>query len=202
MQRRFRSVTGTPRALAGALLALGLAACSSPEPMPTVASVDRARFIGDWYVQAHIPAGAEEDAFNAVESYALDDDGRILTSYVFREGGFEGELETLEPVGFVRDEATGATWGMRFIWPFQAEYLIVHLDADYRTTIVGRTKRDLAWIMTREPEVDEERLAPLIARLGELGYDVSEVRRVPQRWPDPEHPVTQAGGDLARFTRR
>ena len=35
----------------------------------------------------------------------------------------------------------------------------------------------------------------------EMGYDTTEVRRVPQRWPDPGHPVTDAEGNLARFTR-
>ena len=34
-----------------------------------------------------------------------------------------------------------------------------------------------------------------------LGYDGEAIRRVPQRWPDPEHPATSANGDLARFTR-
>ena len=41
----------------------------------------------------------------------------------------------------------------------------------------------------------------LQGKLAELGYDTSELRRVPQRWPDPGHPVSQAGGSLALYTR-
>ena len=195
------SPSGGVAARAGLLAAvLALAGCSSHPPLPTVEGLELERFMGDWYVQAHIPVGSEKDAYNGVESYALDDDGRVLTSYVFREGGFDGELEVMEPVGFPSERST-AEWGMRFLWPFKAEYLAAHLDADYTETIIARTKRDYAWIMTRDAEISDERLAALTLRLGELGYDTSELRRVPQRWPDPGHPVSQAGGSLALYTR-
>ena len=176
-------------------------ACAPTRPLATVPHVDLGRFMGDWYVQGHIPVGSESDAYNGVESYALAEDGRILTSYVFREGSFEGDLEVMEPVGYVQDRETNAEWGMRIIWPFKAQYLVAHLDEAYSETIIARARRDYAWIMTRDAVISEERFAALVARLGEMGYDTAEVRRVPQRWPDPGHPVTDAEGDLARFTR-
>ncbi len=188
------------RSLLSALLLL-LAGCASHAPLPVVEDLELERFMGDWYVQAHVPVGSEKHAYNAVESYARGEDGRILTSYVFREKGFDGDLEVLEPVGFVSDRST-AVWGMRFLWPFKAEYLVAFVDEAYTETIIARTKRDYAWIMTRAPEISDERLAFLTARLAELGYDTRELRRVPQRWPDPGHPVSRAGGSLATFTRQ
>ena len=152
-------------------------------------------------MQAHIPAWGEGNAYNGVESYALGEDGKVLTSYVFREGAFDGELETKEPVGVVRDTETNATWGMRFFGPFEFEYLVAHLDADYSETIVARTKRDYVWIMTRDAVISDERMDALTARLVDMGYDTSKLRRVPQQWPDAEHPVSVAGGDLANWTR-
>src|SRR5690606_18925633 len=88
---------------AGALL---LSACRSYPPLPTVAHVDLPRFMGDWYVVAHIPAGSEADAYNAVESYRLEPDGTIATTYAFRDGGFDGEVVVMEPNGVVRDTRT------------------------------------------------------------------------------------------------
>lgn len=175
--------------------------CAPTKPLATEPFVDLDRFMGDWYVQGHIPAGSEKTAHNGVESYARDEKGRILTSYVFRKGGFDGKFKVMEPVGFVEDEETNAEWGMRIIWPFLAEYLVAYVDDEYSETIIARSKRDYAWIMTRDAEISDERYEALVARLGEMEYDVGEVRRVPQRWPDPEHPVTDAEGDLARFTR-
>lgn len=186
--------------LAAPVLLLMLSACSSHPPQHQVENLDLQRFMGDWYVQAHIPTGSEKNAYNGVESYALDDDGRVLTSYVFRKGSFDAELKVMEPIGFVSDESS-SKWGMRFIWPFKAEFLVSYLDPDYTETIIARTKRDYVWVMTRAPEISAERMAALEARVAELGYDVSELRRVPQRWPDPGHPVTQADGPLALHTR-
>ena len=126
-----------------------------------------------------VPAGAEKNAYNGVESYALDEDGRVLTSYVFREGGFDGPLDVTEPVGKVKDRVTNATWSMRFFWFLSFEYLIGYLDDDYQETIIARTRRDYAWIMTRDPVISDERYAALAARLGTMGYDLSRLRRVP-----------------------
>lgn len=187
-------------AIASSMLLITLSACTSHPPQRRVENLDLQRFMGDWYVQAHIPTRAEKNAYNGVESYALDEDGRVLTSYVFREGAFDADLEVMEPVGFVSDESN-AKWGMRFIWPFKAEFLVSYIDPDYTETIIARTKRDYVWVMTRAPEISDERMAALTAEVAELGYDVSELRRVPQRWPDPGHPVTQADAPLALYTR-
>jgi len=179
------------------------ASCASHPPLPTEPAVDLERFMGDWYVQGHVPTSSEKNAYNAVESYALDPKRRILTTYAFRDGGFDADVEVMKPTGKVVDEESNAEWRMRFYWLFSAEYLIAYVDDAYSETIVGRTKRDYAWIMTREPEVDPARYARLVERLAGLGYDISELRRVPQRWPDPGHPVTSAGPrSLAEATRR
>lgn len=175
----------------GGLCALGtlLASCASHPPLPTVSAVDLQRFMGDWYVVAHIPAGAESEAHNAVESYQLEPDGTIATTYVFRDGGFDGKVVVMKPNAVVRDTATHATWGMQFFWPLRFEYLITWLDAAYETTIIARTRRDYAWIMARKPDLAPEVLAQLEAELARQGYDMGRLRRVPQRWPDAGHPT-------------
>ncbi|QDV04947.1 Lipocalin-like domain protein [Planctomycetes bacterium Poly30] len=129
-----------------------------------------------------------------------DSSSKILTSYVFREGSLEGELETIKPTGFVEDE-TGAVRGMRFLWPLKAESLVAYLNEAYSETITLRRKRDYAWIMTRDPQITDERYAALVARLAAMGCDAAEVRRVPQDWPDAGHPVSKAEGDMAHWTR-
>lgn len=169
--------------------ALALSACRSYPPLPTVPHVDLPRFMGDWYVVAHIPASSEKDAHNAVESYRLEADGTIATTYAFRDGGFDGEIVVMEPNGVVTDATTNATWGMQFFWPLRFEYLITYLDEAYRTTIIGRTARDYAWVMARTPDLTATEMAALEAELQKQGYDLAGLRRVPHRWPDPAHPT-------------
>ena len=138
--------------------------------------------MGRWYVIANIPTFLEKGAHNAVETYALNDDGTVATTFVFRDGSFDGEEKTYTPKGFVRDDGTNALWGMRFIWPIKADYRIVYLDPEYSKTIIGRQKRDFVWIMTRKPEIPESEYQELVSVVESLGYDVSKLRKVPQRW--------------------
>ena len=158
-------------------------ACASKGPeMKTVDYVDLDRFMGDWYVIANIPTFLEKGAHNAVETYELNDDGTIATTFVFRDGGFDGEEKRYNPKGFVRDTESNAEWGMRFIWPIKADYRIVYLDEDYTQTIIARQKRDFVWIMAREPSISDQEYDKLVDFAGSIGYDVSKIERVPQRW--------------------
>lgn len=171
----------------GALFApvlAALAACAGTPPpdMPTVAKVDLPRFMGRWYVIANIPTSIERGAHNAVESYQLDPDGSIATTFTFRDGGFDGKEKTYTPRGFVLDRQSNALWGMRFIWPIKADYRIVYLDDNYSQTVIGRIKRDYVWIMARTPQIPEADYQRLLNHVAELGYDPNQVQRVPQRW--------------------
>jgi apolipoprotein D and lipocalin family protein len=174
-----------PAARSACLTLLLLAGCGTMSKLPPLDPVERVelpRFMGDWYVIASIPTFIEKDAYNAVESYALADDGTIATTFKFRKGGFDGKQKTLTPTGFVTDDPSNAVWGMQFIWPIKAEYLIIRLDADYTRTVIGRNKRDHVWIMAREPEIPAAEYDDLIRWIAGQGYDVSAIRRVPQQW--------------------
>lgn len=163
---------------AGLLL---LTACTAHPPIHTMNNIDLDRFMGDWYVIANIPTWIEKDAFNAVESYQQNADASIATTFSFRQGGFDGALKTYNPVGFVSAE-NNAVWGMQFIWPIQAEYRILYLNDDYSQTVIGRSARDYLWIMAKTPNISDEDYHQLLKFVGEQGYDVSKILKVPQRW--------------------
>lgn len=170
------------------ILAFGLLAsllgCSSSSSIQTATQVDLNRFMGEWYVIANIPTFIETEAFNAKESYRLNEDGSIATTFTFRKGSFEGEQKTYQPTGFVVDKESNAVWDMQFLWPFKADYRIVFVNEDYSQTIIGRMKRDYVWIMARTPIISEEDYQVLLKMITAQGYDISEIQRVPQRWED------------------
>lgn len=160
-----------------------LTGCAGRQPpLETVEYVDLERFMGDWYVIAHIPTFLEDEAYNAVERYELDPDGTIATTFTFREGGFDGEEKRYEPRGFVRDPDSNAVWGMRFVWPIKADYRIIYLDSGYETTVIGRKQRDFVWLMARQPEISEARYARALEVIEAAGYEPAALRKVPQRW--------------------
>lgn len=173
----------TVRILIITMLTALLGACATERPeMETVDYVDLDRFMGDWYVIANIPTFVEKGAHNAIETYALNDDGTIDTRFSFYRNGFDGKFKEYNPRGFIEDTETNALWGMRFIWPFKADYRVIYLNEDYSQTIIGRQKRDYVWIMAREPEIPEDEYRELIAFLESVGYEVDDIQTVPQQW--------------------
>ena len=163
--------------------AIMTAGCAgSQQPIPPVDYVDIDRFMGDWYVIANIPTFVEKGAHNAVETYALNDDGTIATTFVFRKDSFDGERKEHNPKGFITDTTTNAIWGMQFIWPIKADYRIVHLTEDYSQTIIARNKRDYVWIMARTPTIPEADYLAMVGKIEDMGYNIDELQRVPQQW--------------------
>ncbi len=169
--------------IASLFLMMILVGCGTQRAeLAPVARVDLERFMGDWYVIANIPTFLEKGAHNAVENYALNDDGTIDTTFTFRDGSFDGERKEYTPKGFVKDDPSNALWGMRFVWPFKADYRVVYLADDYSQTIIGRDKRDYVWIMARTPSIPDADYRTLVSKVADMGYDVTALEKVPQRW--------------------
>lgn len=165
------------------VLVLFISGCASAHPrLKTVENVKLDQFMGKWYVIACIPVFIEAKAYNEVEEYTLLPDGSIDTVLTFRQGSFDGPLKRFNPRGFVKDKVNNSTWAMQFIWPFKAEYLITHLSADYKISVIGRNKRDYLWLMARTPQISDEDYTRLMKDLQEQGYDMTKVRKVPQKW--------------------
>jgi apolipoprotein D and lipocalin family protein len=172
-----------PKLVLVTLAATILAGCAAKGPeMQTVDYVDIDRFMGSWYVIANIPTFLEKEAYNAVETYSLNEDGTIATNFTFRKGGFDGKVKEYNPKAFIQDTESNALWGMRFVWPIKADYRIVHLDEEYTVTIVGRQKRDYVWIMARTPVISDYDYDEMLSFVESIGYDITRVQRVPQQW--------------------
>ena len=168
-----------PRLTGTLMLMLLCYGCQTMKPIHTVEKVDLDRFMGDWYVIASIPTFIETDAYNAVESYRLDDDGTVATTFRFNKGSLDGPEKVYNPRGFIRDTQSNAVWGMQFIWPFKAEYRIIYLTDDYTQTVIGRTKRDYVWIMARDREIPPDEYEKILNFLRDQDYDLTNLRQVP-----------------------
>lgn len=179
------------------------AARAEPLPVPLVAEVDLQRYLGDWYLIAHIPTSRDVGAHNAQENYALATDGSIDITYRNRLGGFDGRHKLMTPKAHIVPGSNNALWKVVFgwYWPFRYEYRIAHLEPDYSTVIVARAKRDFLWLFSRSPQMEEGALARYRELAASWGYDVSRLERVPQQWPNPADgamPVLEAAPAEAR----
>ena len=147
----------------------------------TVDQVDINEFMGSWYVIAHIPTFIEKEAYNAIESYELNNDGTIATTFTFNKGSLKGQEKTYNPKGFIVEGTNNAQWDMQFIWPFKSQYKITYLDNDYKTTVIARDALDYVWIMSRANEIDKPELDKIMAHISALGYNTDLLRMVPHQ---------------------
>lgn len=158
-------------------------------PIKPVDKVDLPRFMGTWYVIGNTPSWLEKNAFNATETYTLNPDGEIDTVYHYRKGSFTSKVKDINSTGFVREGTDNAVWGVQIIWPIKAQYVITYLNDDYSQTIVARDKRDYVWIMARTPTIPQADYEAMVAKVKAMGYDLKDLRKMPQQWPDAARPA-------------
>lgn len=183
-------------ALLGALG--GLAGCSNSPPNPNPradvplepAQLDLPRYMGRWYVIAHIPYFAERGFVASRAQWNLRADGRIDDSFYGRKG-FDAPEKHYQFLDTVEPGSGGGRWRVQLFWPIHVTQLTLYVDPDYRYTILGYPGKSLGWIFSREPTMDDDTYRALLARLDAMGYDTSRFRRVPQ---SPEQ-VGQPGFD-------
>lgn len=176
--------------LSAAAACAALTACSSLAkrgalaPLPHPGVVDLPRFMGRWYVIGSIPTFLERGAVDATENYALRPDGTVDIDFRYRTSPGDSE-QTLGSRGFV-ESGDNVVWGVQFIWPIRADYRIAWLSPDYSQVIVAREKRDFVWIMARTPTLPQADYEAMVQRVGTMGYDTAQLKRVPQRTPRAE----------------
>ena len=145
------------------------------DPITTVEKLDIERFMGDWYVLADIATPFDKDAYAPTEHYILKSDGMVETTYRYQKGNATGDFKSRTMTARPNSELP-SIWGMRLIWPFEADYRIAHIHPDYETTIVARNKRDFVWLMARTPTIDQSAFDTLLEKVQSLGYAISDLR--------------------------
>ncbi len=164
----------------GLALLSGTADAGALPPVQPVPHVDLPRFMGTWYLIAAVPTDYEREAWNAVETYALQPDGNIHTTFRFNQGAAGGPVKQIHSTGYVRAGSGGAVWGVQVFWPLKAQYIVAWLKPDYSEMIVARDARDYTWVFARTPRVAAADWASLRAQVAALGYDLSKLREIPQ----------------------
>ncbi|MDA3923013.1 MAG: lipocalin family protein [Salinisphaera sp.] len=148
---------------------------------PRERQVNINRYMGPWYVIAHIPPSVTKNSYDSIERYTKGKENRIKVDFTYREGSFDGKKKEKKPTGFILPGTGNAVWAMEFFWPLKLQYVISYVSPDYKTTIVAREKRDYVWIMARTPSISDSTYQKLVDRVKNLGYDTSKLRRVPQQ---------------------
>lgn len=150
-------------------------------PLPTVATVDLARYAGAWYEIALLPNRFQKQCVADTQArYRLDGD-RVEVLNRCRTA--DGSVDDIQGRAKVVAGSGNAKLRVSFFWPFYGDYWVLALDPDYRQVLVGAPSRKYAWVLSRTPQLDEAALQALLDRAAELGFDKAAFRRTPQTQP-------------------
>jgi len=163
------------------LIALAQPVQADRLPLPTVSSVDVARYAGPWYEIALLPNRFQRQCVSDTQArYSLD--GERL-EVINRCRKADGEIARVKGHAKVVADSGNAKLRVSFFWPFYGDYWILDLDPDYRHVLVGEPGRQYAWILARESQIAPEQLERLLVRAAELGFDRSRFRFTTQGRP-------------------
>lgn len=161
-----------------AAFVLALAGCASaPPPRAAGPDIDLRRFMGTWYVVARVPNMIERGHVASRDEYALAPDGDIAIRYVYRTG-FDQPWKSLDASASVRPGTGNREWRARFFRFVPATQRILEVAPDYSWALIDYPGRDLAWIFSRSPVMDEAQYIDLRKRLRGHGVDIDRVWRV------------------------
>jgi len=166
-------------------LLAALTDCSAAEvgqpPLILAKDVHLDRYLGRWYIIANIPYFAERGNVGAYVEYSIRPDGQIADVYYAHAKNFNSPLIRREGRAYVVPGSNNALWRVTFFWPFYVSYPIIHVDADYKTALIGYPDRSLGWVFSRDRDMDEATYRDLLNRFAQQGYDITLFQRIPQR---------------------
>ena len=168
------------RLLVATAMLAALAGCGTrpTAPLPTVASVDLARYAGAWYEVAMLPnAFQTQCAADTQARYrAQGDDIEVLN----RCRKADGTVASAAGVAKVVAGSGNAKLRVSFFRPFYGDYWVLALPDDYRWVLVGAPDRHYGWVLSRTPQMAPADLDAALARAAALGFDRAAFRLTPQ----------------------
>lgn len=173
------------------LLARGTRA-DAGEGVQPASAVDLRRYAGRWHEIARLPMRQERlCASGSVADYTLlsvgPDDSDIVLGVTNRCRTRDGRVAVAIGDARVVPGSRGARlkvcfapqW-LRWLPAVWADYWILHVDADYRSALVGTPDRRHLWLLARQPSLPGADLQQLVAQARAQGYDTDRLRLTPR----------------------
>lgn len=144
--------------------------------LPVEEEVDVEKYMGTWYSVYEFPAWFQQGCECTTAQYFLNDDGTVdVLNSCERYGRVDETQGIAYPVN-----GTDARFKIQFDnFPFSmGDYNIVVVDDQYDTAMVGTMDRRYLWILSREPEISEEKLVEYVEYAEQLGFNIQNLKKV------------------------
>ena len=105
-----------PLLIASVLILAGCATAKADPnlaPLKLVDRLDLPAFMGDWHVLGNMPTATEEGCHNALEQYALQDDGTIAITFSCNKDSFDGKRDVKHFTATVENPGLNTEWRVK-----------------------------------------------------------------------------------------
>jgi apolipoprotein D and lipocalin family protein len=164
-------------------LILSAAALAGPAQaiQPITEKLELTKMTGRWYEVARLPNKIQKDCQAATSDWARNGDGYsvVQTCHKGQPGGPKQEWRAKAQVA---DPATNARFKMSFFGGLvNQEYWVLDHRPDQGWLLLGTPSGRGLWLMSQRPSLTGAVKAQAIARVRQLGYDVSRLEFPQQR---------------------
>jgi lipocalin len=138
------------------------------------------RYLGKWYEIARYPHSFEKNLEGVTASYSLKKNGMVKVLNAGYKNSLDGKYKTATgKAKYGSDPQTGYLKVSFFLF-FYGDYFIMELDKDYQWALIGSSSPNYLWILSREPQMDDNLYKELLKNLEERGYDLTKLYKVQQ----------------------
>lgn len=158
------------------ILILLLAACDSGSKVDLkdrrVKDFSVERYLGQWQEVARIDNSFERGLTRVTANYYRDNKGRIR---VVNRGWNREKDKWKEARGWIKTTETPGSLRVSFFRPFYSDYIVLQVARDYQYAMVGGSRSNYLWILSRSGEIPEELREEYIDKAKKMGYEVEKL---------------------------
>ena len=160
-----------PIPLAAALLAGAAPALAAPAPPDE--KIELTKMTGRWYEVARLPNKTQKDCQGGTSDWVAAEDGYSVVQACHR-GTLAAPATEWKAKAKVIDPKTNARIRMSFFGGLLSqEYWVLDHRSDW--LILGTPNGNYMWLMSQRPVLSAAAKAQAVARVKQLGYDVSRL---------------------------
>jgi len=150
---------------------------------PMEGKVDIPKFMGKWYVIAHIPTFLDKGTTNNTEEYVYDTQSKTIDVTFTYSNGERTKTSSVKQLATPNE--IGNEWKLKIAFvPVKLPYMIVDCSEEYDRCLVSEPGRSFLYFMARTPAVPEEELNSWQIKAMRLGFDSEKIMKVPQVWEE------------------
>jgi apolipoprotein D and lipocalin family protein len=137
--------------------------------------LDLKRYGGVWFEQRRFNSWFESDLDYVTANYAIKSDSGFLS--VVNSGTYpDGKISVSE--GIARSSKLNGVLMVSFFPFIEGPYVVLYLDTNYTTAIVGSPSRKVLWLLTRNRKVRSAQLNILEKIALSNGYTIAQLQNI------------------------